>query len=194
MGCGLAKCVDDQMTDEERLRLRSREVVQAASVARLQSIEARRSKTCRPQEQAGAQTSAPARASADGERRAAPEDKAAARNKKEDNAAARNKKLETRPAKAGCENGGGGGKGDAGPKKDGPKKKKPKDDASALLGQHRNDNDGAETCAICQVDFEESEGCLACKHCDSGFHVRCLNTWLLRAETCPCCRAKISAV
>ena len=136
----------------------------------MQSLEARRSKTCRcTQEQAGAQTSAQARA-AGGERRAAPEDSAAARNKKEVNAAARNKK-------------------------DGlKKKKKPKDDAPALLGQRRNVDDGAETCAVCQVDFEESEGCLACKHCDSGFHVRCLNTWLLRAETCPCCRAKISAV
>ena len=170
MGCGLAKIRDDQMTDEERLRSRSREVVQAATVARMQSLEARRSKTCRcTQEQAGAQTSAQARA-AGGERRAAPEDSAAARNKKEVNAAARNKK-------------------------DGlKKKKKPKDDAPALLGQRRNVDDGAETCAVCQVDFEESEGCLACKHCDSGFHVRCLNTWLLRAETCPCCRAKISAV
>ena len=195
MGCGLAKIRDDQMTDEERLRSRSREVVQAATVARMQSLEARRSKTCRcTQEQAGAQTSAQARA-AGGERRAAPEDSAAARNKKEVNAAARNKKRETHLAKAGSENGGGGGKGDAGTKKDGlKKKKKPKDDAPALLGQRRNVDDGAETCAVCQVDFEESEGCLACKHCDSGFHVRCLNTWLLRAETCPCCRAKISAV
>ena len=43
---------------------------------------------------------------------------------------------------------------------------------------------------MCQVDFEEGESCLDCKKCDSGFHVRCLNTWLLRAETCPCCRAK----
>ncbi len=188
------------MTDEERLRSRSREVVQAATVTRLQSIEARRSKTCRPQEQAGAQMRSQARAGAGGERRAAAEDNGEAHNKKEDKAAARNKKLETRLAKAGRENGGGGGNGDAGPKKDGSKKdgpkkkKKPKDDASTLLGQRRNDNDGAETCAICQVDFDESEGCLACKHCDSGFHVRCLNTWLLRAETCPCCRAKISAI
>lgn len=52
----------------------------------------------------------------------------------------------------------------------------------------------AEMCAVCQLNFEEREHCLACRSCDSGFHVACLNKWLLRADTCPCCRTKVSAL
>ena len=46
-------------------------------------------------------------------------------------------------------------------------------------------NENVETCVLCQVDFEEGESCLACKKCNSGFHICCLNMWLLRTETCP---------
>ena len=51
----------------------------------------------------------------------------------------------------------------------------------------------AERCAVCQEDFPSKHIALACLKCDSGFHVRCLNKWLLRAETCPCCRTKVTA-
>ena len=32
----------------------------------------------------------------------------------------------------------------------------------------------AEVCAVCQMNFEALAEVLACRHCDSGFHVRCL--------------------
>ena len=52
----------------------------------------------------------------------------------------------------------------------------------------------AEMCVVCQVDFAGSEWALACRTCDSGFHARCLNTWLLRSEVCPCCRTRVSSL
>lgn len=54
-------------------------------------------------------------------------------------------------------------------------------------------NSEMEVCAVCQVEVAASERVLACKQCDNGFHVRCLNSWLLRADSCPCCRATIAA-
>jgi hypothetical protein len=57
-----------------------------------------------------------------------------------------------------------------------------------------DDGAGAEMCCVCQVDFGEDDECLACRSCDSGFHAACLNRWLKRADTCPCCRKKISAL
>ena len=52
----------------------------------------------------------------------------------------------------------------------------------------------AEMCVVCQVDFAGGEWALACRTCDSGFHARCLNTWLLRSEVCPCCRTRVSSL
>ena len=151
MGCGLAKIREDSQTDEERMHSRSRQAVQAATAARLQSLESRRSRA-RGREQAAAQGDA----------------KKATNTGKE--------------SKAACRNASAGGE----------RRSAPEAEKTVLMGAGSNENE--ETCAVCQVDFEEGESCLACKKCDSGFHVRCLNTWLLRAETCPCCRAKISAV
>ncbi len=152
IGCELAKIRDDSQTDEERMRSRSRQVVQAATAARLESLESRRSKARGRREQAAAQGEA----------------KKATNTGKESESAGRN-------ASAG-----------------GERRSAPEAEKAVLMGAGSNENE--ETCAVCQVDFGEGESCLACKKCDSGFHVRCLNTWLLRAETCPCCRAKISAV
>jgi len=68
---------------------------------------------------------------------------------------------------------------------------------SAISADHNQQQGGsteqdAEMCAVCQFDFEHHERVLACKTCDNGFHVRCLNEWLSRATTCPCCRTVIS--
>ena len=152
IGCELAKIRDDSQTDEERMRSRSRQVEQAATAARLESLESRRSKARGRREQAAAQGEA----------------KKATNTGKDSESAGRN-------ASAG-----------------GERRSAPEAEKAVLMGAGSNENE--ETCAVCQVDFGEGESCLACKKCDSGFHVRCLNTWLLRAETCPCCRAKISAV
>ena len=67
-------------------------------------------------------------------------------------------------------------------------------EAGAGLGGAEGAGMDAEMCAVCQINFEEREHCLACRSCDSGFHVACLNKWLLRADTCPCCRTKVSAL
>jgi hypothetical protein len=40
--------------------------------------------------------------------------------------------------------------------------------------------DEAEVCAVCQMNFEARAEVLACRHCDSGFHVRCLNRCMLQ--------------
>jgi len=40
--------------------------------------------------------------------------------------------------------------------------------------------DEAEVCAVCQMNFEARAEVLACRHCDSGFHVRCLNRCVLQ--------------
>jgi len=50
-----------------------------------------------------------------------------------------------------------------------------------------------EVCAICQEACSPGNRLLACKQCDNGFHARCLNEWLLRADSCPCCRATVGA-
>ena len=166
IGCELAKIRDDSQTDEERMRSRSRQVEQAATAARLESLESRR---CRGLIKPYRPPSPHPRARGRREQAAAQgEAKKATNTGKESESAGRN-------ASAG-----------------GERRSAPEAEKTVLMGAGSNENE--ETCAVCQVDFGEGESCLACKKCDSGFHVRCLNTWLLRAETCPCCRAKISAV
>mmetsp|Transcript_25114 Transcript_25114/g.39431 ORF Transcript_25114/g.39431 Transcript_25114/m.39431 type:complete len:521 (-) Transcript_25114:82-1644(-) len=46
-------------------------------------------------------------------------------------------------------------------------------------------------CAICQVDFEEGEHGFSLKGCGHAFHVKCLNLWLHRSDTCPNCRSRL---
>ena len=50
-----------------------------------------------------------------------------------------------------------------------------------------------EVCAICQAEVSSGGRVLACQQCDNGFHVSCLNKWLLRADSCPCCRTIVGA-
>ena len=40
--------------------------------------------------------------------------------------------------------------------------------------------ESAELCAVCQINFEARDEVLACRHCDCGFHVRCLNRCILQ--------------
>eukprot|EP00286_Rhodomonas_abbreviata_P000743 CAMPEP_0181288386 /NCGR_PEP_ID=MMETSP1101-20121128/303_1 /TAXON_ID=46948 /ORGANISM="Rhodomonas abbreviata, Strain Caron Lab Isolate" /LENGTH=385 /DNA_ID=CAMNT_0023392501 /DNA_START=373 /DNA_END=1531 /DNA_ORIENTATION=- len=47
-------------------------------------------------------------------------------------------------------------------------------------------------CAVCQCDFEEGEYGLVFRRCKHAFHAKCLNTWLDRRHTCPCCRESVS--
>ena len=44
--------------------------------------------------------------------------------------------------------------------------------------QEENDSEESsesEVCAICQMEFAPDAQLLACKKCDNGFHVKCLN-------------------
>ena len=50
-----------------------------------------------------------------------------------------------------------------------------------------------EVCAICQAEVSSGGRVLACQQCDNGFHVSCRNKWLLRADSCPCCRTIVGA-
>ncbi|KAK3144800.1 hypothetical protein QOZ80_4AG0318020 [Eleusine coracana subsp. coracana] len=43
-------------------------------------------------------------------------------------------------------------------------------------------------CAICLSDFEAGEHVRVLPKCNHGFHVRCIDRWLLARSTCPTCR------
>lgn len=43
-------------------------------------------------------------------------------------------------------------------------------------------------CAICLGDFEDGDKVRMLPVCNHGFHVRCIDTWLLSHSSCPTCR------
>ncbi|CAD6263765.1 unnamed protein product [Miscanthus lutarioriparius] len=49
-------------------------------------------------------------------------------------------------------------------------------------------------CAICLSDFEAGEHVRVLPKCNHGFHVRCIDRWLLVRSTCPTCRQSLSGV
>jgi E3 ubiquitin-protein ligase ATL10/75/76/77/78 len=46
-------------------------------------------------------------------------------------------------------------------------------------------------CAICLSDFEAGEHVRVLPRCNHGFHVRCIDRWLLARSTCPTCRQSL---
>ncbi|KAL6650621.1 hypothetical protein ACP70R_009546 [Stipagrostis hirtigluma subsp. patula] len=46
-------------------------------------------------------------------------------------------------------------------------------------------------CAICLSDFETGEHVRVLPKCNHGFHVRCIDRWLLARSTCPTCRQSL---
>ncbi|BAF14689.2 Os04g0419500 [Oryza sativa Japonica Group] len=46
-------------------------------------------------------------------------------------------------------------------------------------------------CAICLSDFEDGEHVRVLPKCNHGFHVRCIDRWLLARSTCPTCRQSL---
>jgi len=46
-------------------------------------------------------------------------------------------------------------------------------------------------CAICLSDFEAGEHVRVLPKCNHGFHVRCIDRWLLARSTCPTCRQSL---
>ena len=51
--------------------------------------------------------------------------------------------------------------------------------------------ENAPACAICLTDFQRGEYAMVFKKCGHAFHCKCLNPWLERSSTCPCCRDKL---
>lgn len=52
-------------------------------------------------------------------------------------------------------------------------------------------DDQTPACAICLCDFGQNEHAMVFKKCGHAFHCKCLNPWLDRSSTCPCCRGKL---
>lgn len=46
-------------------------------------------------------------------------------------------------------------------------------------------------CAICLSDFEPGEHVRVLPKCNHGFHVRCIDRWLLARSSCPTCRQSL---
>ena len=49
------------------------------------------------------------------------------------------------------------------------------------------------TCIICRDQMDLSGGCKKLPGCGHAFHAHCLREWLVQQQTCPTCRADISA-
>lgn len=49
----------------------------------------------------------------------------------------------------------------------------------------------ATECLICLGDFVEGEKVRVLPKCNHGFHVRCIDTWLLSRSSCPTCRQSL---
>jgi E3 ubiquitin-protein ligase ATL10/75/76/77/78 len=52
---------------------------------------------------------------------------------------------------------------------------------------------GAEVCAICLGEFADGEKVRVLPRCGHGFHVRCVDAWLLSGGSCPTCRRPVMA-
>ncbi|KAG8054941.1 hypothetical protein GUJ93_ZPchr0001g32756 [Zizania palustris] len=50
---------------------------------------------------------------------------------------------------------------------------------------------GAEVCAICLGEFADGEKVRVLPRCGHGFHVRCVDTWLVSRDSCPTCRRSV---
>jgi E3 ubiquitin-protein ligase ATL10/75/76/77/78 len=51
----------------------------------------------------------------------------------------------------------------------------------------------AEVCAICLGEFADGEKVRVLPRCGHGFHVRCVDAWLLSRGSCPTCRRPVMA-
>lgn len=49
----------------------------------------------------------------------------------------------------------------------------------------------ATDCPICLVEFADGEKVRVLPKCNHGFHVRCIDTWLMSHSSCPTCRQSL---
>uniref|UniRef100_A0A0E0K0T5 RING-type domain-containing protein n=1 Tax=Oryza punctata TaxID=4537 RepID=A0A0E0K0T5_ORYPU len=59
---------------------------------------------------------------------------------------------------------------------------------SAATRLHAAGGGPSPACAICLADLEPGERVRVLPKCNHGFHVRCVDRWLLARSTCPTCR------
>ncbi|KAG4989934.1 hypothetical protein JHK82_032243 [Glycine max] len=52
---------------------------------------------------------------------------------------------------------------------------------------------GTEECAVCLVEFEDSDTIKMLPKCQHVFHQHCIDTWLPSRMTCPICRQKLTS-
>lgn len=52
-------------------------------------------------------------------------------------------------------------------------------------------NIAATDCAICLGEFSDGEKVRVLPKCNHGFHVRCIDTWLMSHSSCPNCRQSL---
>ncbi|OAY41632.1 RING-H2 finger protein ATL74 [Manihot esculenta] len=60
----------------------------------------------------------------------------------------------------------------------------------AVYGKGVNNFPGTE-CPICLGEFADGEKVRVLPKCNHGFHVRCIDTWLLSHSSCPNCRLSL---
>lgn len=49
----------------------------------------------------------------------------------------------------------------------------------------------SDECAICLEDFQDGQFCQVFPICKHIFHSNCIDKWLMKKSTCPCCRSCI---
>ena len=64
--------------------------------------------------------------------------------------------------------------------------------AAESLPQDISDQAWLELQPVCAICFEKVEQPDYSKHCQNShvFHINCINAWLNRSNTCPCCRCQ----
>lgn len=56
---------------------------------------------------------------------------------------------------------------------------------------YQSDNHSESLCSICRIPIQNQEICRKVNRCLHLFHSSCIDSWLIRQDTCPLCRCSI---